>query len=322
MRPLKVEVSSEKAEAWAFDVFGIAGIATPLPGDIDRNFLLDCGVEGRWVMKIANAAEKLKEVECQVEALRFLRSSSISDVLPAVRTTVGGASVGEVEIASGERCCVRLLSYQEGRPIAGIGDPGPEMRAEIGTLLGRLDQHLQGFEHVGTRRKLEWDLVNFLEIQRYMSYVDAEIRPLVDEVMARFERKVVPRLELLRRSVVHNDANDYNILIAEDGDRYRLSGLIDFGDLVHTITVAELAIASAYLMLAAEEPLDAAEELRSAYETIVPLTEFERSLLPELSLARLCTSVVMAAQARAVCPEDDYMQITGQPARRLLRRLL
>ena len=49
----------------------------------------------------------------------------------------------------------------------------------------------------------------------------------------------------LPHSVIHNDANDYNVLI-EDG---RMSGLLDFGDLVHSATVCDLAIALAYTML-------------------------------------------------------------------------
>ena len=41
----------------------------------------------------------------------------------------------------------------------------------------------------------------------------------------------------------------------------------------------------------------------------------------DLVLARLSTSVLMAAQARTASPEDEYLQVTDEPARRLLRRI-
>ncbi len=81
--------------------------------------------------------------------------------------------------------------------------------------------------------------------------------------MVCFRRQVIPHLESLRHSVIHSDANDHNLLVSEVGGAPHVSGLIDFGDLVHSITVADPANAAAYAMLAAEDPIAAAEELPS-----------------------------------------------------------
>ncbi len=315
-------MSRQQAEGWAFDLFGVRGTAAPLPGYEDRNFLLDGGGEGRWVLKVAHSTTRRSEVECQLEALRFLASTSVAGFVPAVCATHHGDLSTQVETASCGLCFIRLVSYLEGTPMVEFGDPGSDLRAQTGRLLGRLDHHLLNFDHPGAHRHLTWDLVNFLELEPYLRYLDQEMMPIIEEVFDRFRRRVAPHLDGLRRSVIQNDGNDHNLLVSTASGAPRLCGLIDFGDLVFTITVAEPAIAAAYAMLAAEDPAAAANEIRLAFEKDLPLTEHERRLMPDLSLARLATSLLSAAQAKQASPEDAYLQVTDQPARRVLKMLV
>src|SRR5260370_40315721 len=68
------------------------------------------------------------------------------------------------------------------------------------------------------------------------------------------------RLSGLRRAAAHNDPNDFNILVApmEAGRHWRVTGILDFRDNVHTYAVADLAIAIAYAILGAADPPRAA----------------------------------------------------------------
>jgi 4-aminobutyrate aminotransferase-like enzyme len=145
---------------------------------------------------------------------------------------------------------------------------------------------------------------------------------MVEGHLDRFRHEVGPRLATLRHSFVYNDANDHNLLVKEDaGGSPSLVGLIDFGDALHTVTVAELAIACAYLMLDREDPLAEASRVISGYHSVRPLTPVERSALFDLVIARLCASVLLAAQRRRVEPENEYLQISAQPVARLLERM-
>ena len=54
-------------------------------------------------------------------------------------------------------------------------------------------------------------------------------------------------MERLPRQVIHNDGHAGNLLRADAGSEH-VTGLIDFGDLVHTVTVADLAVSGASLV--------------------------------------------------------------------------
>ncbi|GIT08322.1 MAG: hypothetical protein CM1200mP30_19520 [Pseudomonadota bacterium] len=60
------------------------------------------------------------------------------------------------------------------------------------------------------------------------------------------------------RGWIHNDCNDYNVLVIPNLHGSPSLGLIDFGDMSHSYLAAEPAAACAYAMLNKAEPLEAA----------------------------------------------------------------
>ena len=57
-----------------------------------------------------------------------------------------------------------------------------------------------------------------------------------------YRELVSPIYKDLRKSLIHNDINEWNVLANEN----KFAGLIDFGDMVDTATINELAISLAY----------------------------------------------------------------------------
>jgi Ser/Thr protein kinase RdoA (MazF antagonist) len=121
----------------------------------------------------------------------------------------------------------------------------------------------------------------------------------------------------LRQSVIHGDANDYNVIVV-DG---RMVGLLDFGDMVYTATVCDLAVALAYTMLGTMEPLKVAVQVIRAYEARYPLNAAEQQALFPLVLSRLAMSVCYSAHNRARNPDDPYQVVSEAAAWDLLGRL-
>ena len=68
----------------------------------------------------------------------------------------------------------------------------------------------------------------------------------IDTIVERFDTHVRPILGALPRRAIHDDLNDYNVLVDRQScERVTLavSGIVDFGDMVHSYAVADLAIA-------------------------------------------------------------------------------
>src|SRR4029079_2431793 len=105
-----------------------------------------------------------------------------------------------------------------------------------------------------------------------------------DPVLERFGERVLARLRDLPAQAIHNDANEHNVLVGDDG---RVSGLIDFGDVCRGPRVCGLAVACAYAMTPLEGPEREVLPLVAGYHEVAPLRPEELALLPDLVRARL-----------------------------------
>jgi 4-aminobutyrate aminotransferase-like enzyme len=103
--------------------------------------------------------------------------------------------------------------------------------------------------------------------------------------------------------------------------RRNVTGIVDFGDIVYSYAVADLAIAIAYAVLDKPDPLDAAVSIVRGYTRSRPLDDDEIAALFGLVLLRLCASVCIAARQQRQRPGDPYLSISQAPIARTLPRL-
>ncbi len=129
--------------------------------------------------------------------------------------------------------------------------------------------------------------------------------------------EVGPGLQSLPRGVIHNDANDYNLLVSAG----ELSGILDFGDMVESALVCELANACAYAMFEKADPLRAARAVIYGYHQARPLADGEIRLLFPLIATRLAMSVSICALQSRDEPEKEYLRVSEASAWKLLSRL-
>jgi 4-aminobutyrate aminotransferase-like enzyme/Ser/Thr protein kinase RdoA (MazF antagonist) len=315
----------EEAVHWVWELYGIRGKATPMPSERDQNFLLKAETGKRFVLKIANALEDRDLLEAQNQAMSHLTESG--SVCPQVVPTQRGESIAEILSPSGTKHMVRLVSYLPGIPFGQVRRHSTELLHNLGRYVGRMDRALTTFDHPAMHRDFHWDLARAVEVIRgYQSVIaDTELRHLVDRLAAAFEHHVAPVLPRLRTGVIHNDANDYNVIVGGGDDPYtrnqHVIGIIDFGDMVYSYTVSDLAIAIAYAILDKPDPLAAAAPIVRGYHVENPLTEDEISTLFGLTCMRLCLSVSIAAYQHRERPHDPYLAISQEPIRETLPRL-
>jgi hypothetical protein len=99
-------------------------------------------------------------------------------------------------------------------------------------------------------------------------------------------------------------------------------GLIDFGDMVHSYTVSDLALTIAYAILDQPDPLSIAAQITRGYHASFPLFEDEITALFGLVTLRLCTSVAIAAEQQSRQPENEYLGVSQGPIRNSLPELM
>ncbi|HKT38612.1 MAG TPA: phosphotransferase, partial [Ktedonobacterales bacterium] len=317
--------TEEDAERIALEVYGARAKARALPGERDANFYLETEQGHAFVLKIAPAGEQWETLDLQNQALEHLSVQDETLALPRVCATPAGETIEVVSDGNGTEHFARMLTYVPGRLFAQSRPHSPALLRSLGNWLGRVDSALQGFAHPTAERVLKWDLRQASWIREYLHCIASpDRRALVESLFSLYETDVLPALPTLRQSIIHNDANDYNVLVSAASEREagQVVSVIDFGDMVYTATVSEVAIAAAYAMLDKPDPLAAAAAVVAGYHEAFPLREDELAVLYPLICTRLCVSVVNAAYQQQIEPENAYLQISTQPVWALLERLV
>ena len=207
-----------------------AAAARELPSDRDQNFFLEMADGAAYVLKIAGAAEEESVLNFQNQALLHLAGrEDLAEFIPRLCPAAGGAVMSQAAGADGQIHFVRLMAHLPGAPLAGVNPHSGTLLAESGRLLGRVDGALLDFGHPAMDRRLHWDLAHAqATLAQYAPYIeDAEKRALVAFFLERYLAEAGPLLPSLRRSVIHSDGNDHNILISADKKAPRQRGGAD-----------------------------------------------------------------------------------------------
>jgi 4-aminobutyrate aminotransferase-like enzyme/Ser/Thr protein kinase RdoA (MazF antagonist) len=310
------------AESIAHEHYALDARAGALASERDQNFLLTTAAGERFVLKIANALEPHSVLEAQQLALAHVGSTL--GIVPRVLPALGGATITEVVTPDGRMHFAWLITYLDGMPFATLGRRTHALLEDFGRRIGALNASLASFDHPAIHREFDWDLARARDvIAAHRPLVsDPALGAVIDGIMERTERDVAPLLPLLRVTAIHNDLNDHNVIVCDGGDPFtrhqQVSGIVDFGDMLHSFTVSDLAIAAAYVCLGATDPLADLAAIVRGYHAEYPLEENERIALFGLVLLRLATSACMAARQRADAPDNTYLDVSQEAIRRML----
>ncbi|MGH9675598.1 MAG: phosphotransferase, partial [Candidatus Acidiferrum sp.] len=336
-RPTTEAEASHLAE----ELYGIRAAAKSLPGEYDDNFHLTTeGVAPErppiayatansarsgqsFVLKVMHPAREQSFIDLQCRALQHLAQRAPHLSLPRVVPACDGQLFRAVTAADGSLRLVWLLTFVPGTVLAKVNPHSPELLASLGGLLGEIDATLQSFSHPAAQRELKWDLSGAVWIRDFLKHIDGvSRRALVEKFLKLYEEEVVPAMPRLRRSVIHGDANDHNVLVSDPWPQPRkATSVIDFGDMHYGLTASEPAIAAAYAILGKKDPLQVAAAVVAGYHRAFPLEESEIAALYALIGARLAVSVTNSAQRKTVKPEDPYVTVSEASAWDALERL-
>ena len=288
---------------------------TPLWGYDNKNYKVTTE-EGSFVLKqYAEEPAFCHLLEAENEILEKLTEELPGFFPKPIKTVTGDYLVSGEDDKN--TLIYRLLPYLEGG-LLGKTDQSEELLESFGTLLGKMDnQLLQIRNPVFEARKYAWDNLHIDLSADYSKLIqDPADRRLVDYFAMQFNEQVRPKIPGLRYSIIHGDANDLNVIVKEN----KATGIIDFGDLLYSLLINELAIALSYIMFNKEDPVKCALPVIRGYCNELPLTTEEIDLLYYLIATRLCIGVRHAAYARQARPGEEYLTISEKPSWKLLHQ--
>ncbi len=282
--------------------FGVTGDLSPLTSERDLNFRLTTPHQ-TCVLKLANAAEPPQVTAFQTLALLHLSHSPLP--VPRVIPTLQGTT--EAETPHG---ILRLLTWLHGHP-QHLTPRSLTQCAAMGQAAARLTLALQGFHHAAADHVLQWDIKQASALRPLLPFITNDLRPLATETLDRFDRDVALHLPHLRAQVVHNDLNPHNVLV-DPQDPSRITGILDFGDMVLTPLICDAAVAASYQI----DPGNARTSLQTfaaAYHATLPLTAQEAALLPDLTATRMLTTLAIASARAARYPDNAAYILRNVP---------
>ncbi len=291
------------ALALAAQHFGLTGTVSPLTSERDLNFRLTTP-QGRFVLKLANSAEPADLTALQTRALIHLETYTLPT--PRVIRTLAGETA-----ATTPHGTLRLLTYLEGQP-QHLSPRTPAQCAAMAATAARLALSLQGFHHPAAAHILQWDIKQASALRPLLPHIATDLRPLATETLDRFDRDIHPQLSHCRTQIVHNDLNPHNVLV-DPADPDRITGILDFGDMVETPLICDAGVTAAYQIDPAA-PWNSLNTFARAYHAILPLTPLELQLLPDLAATRMLTTLAVASARAARYPGNAAYILRNVPA--------
>jgi 4-aminobutyrate aminotransferase-like enzyme/Ser/Thr protein kinase RdoA (MazF antagonist) len=311
-----IRITSDQAAEIARQLYQLSGEIVPLPGELDFNFKITDGTQ-RYVLKISRPDVSSGYVAFQQALLDYVTASQVPVMCPRTVSAVDGKSISRIVDDAGNPRLVRLLTWIDGRMWSDVTPVTDRLLVSLGRQAGQVTQALQGFDHDLAHRDLVWDLAQADWTRDHLDLFSSEQREIIDFFYHRFTQ-IQPVYQGLRKSVVHNDANDNNVVVTRDRVHPEVTAIIDYGDAVYTQTLNDLAVTVAYAVMGKPDPLGAAQCVVQGYHTTFPLEAKEPALLYTLVGIRLVISVTKSALNRVKEPENTYLLISEKPAWDLL----
>ncbi len=299
------------------DRWGITAVeAQRVGGELDMTLRVVDDEGTAHCVKVRSIGENGSDVDLELAALEHLRRRDPIDV-PRIRPTIDGDDRSVVDGRT-----VWVLSWLEGMRWADVAHHGPRLARQLGAAARRLSRALASFDHPAAGRTHHWDLRAVDEaILRHADQLTSERQRAVGEkALQLFADRVDPRIDRLPRSVVHQDLNDHNVIVSVDQGLASIAGIIDFGDLLHSVTIAELAVPMAYAMLRTPQPLDSAAEVAAGWFGEESPTDDELAVLFPMALGRLVVNATTWSARMAHQP--GYARLRSADTWSALDRLL
>jgi Ser/Thr protein kinase RdoA (MazF antagonist) len=298
--------------------YGEMELLTDLEGDRDSNFKVRLETGRTAVLKLMHPDCDVKSVALQCAALNHLSACPLK--LPSVIPDRTGSDWQVVTIGGRQRL-IWLLNWCPGTLLAHVETGNAALYASFGEVLATLNRALEDFHPSTLPPGSHWDLTRALEVSPFLGDIHSDSRATAQKVLLRFEEFTRHRLPGLSHGIIHNDANDHNVLVDVSGEMPIVTGLFDFGDLSWQPVICDVAIALTYLLMGKKNPLEVCGQFLKGYSIRRSLSPKELEMLFDLIQTRLVVSIAISSHRQLSEPDNAYITISQQPAVQTLEML-
>ncbi len=310
-----LEISTLEAETYALEYYGIQGKAKRLAGYEDINFQLKLTDGTIYLLKVSKSDIDTNFLELQTNILLHIANHTLNFEVPKPIRNLNNQYYFSIEKSPNEICWIRMNTWVEGDIVYNKKYHPADLLKNWGKTCASLDTILLDFDISGLGKSHDWDLSLSLNNRAFRTYLKEEKQlKIADYFWDLFEKEVLPIYPKLEKQVIHCDINDFNLLANNDLENPIITGVIDFGDVVYSYKINELAIACAYAMMFKPNPLEAAMNLVKGYHSVSKLLIEELEILYILIGNRLLTTVSNAAKNHHLFPENEYLFVSELPA--------
>ncbi len=313
-----VHIGPDEAIKITKELYGFDAQAQVLDGELDFNFRMTYGDE-EYILKVSRPDAKHDDAQFQDAMLAHVRKADSTILAPQPVADLKGDTISTYADQQGNSRLVRLLMWVDGRLWSSVNPKSEALLYSLGQEAGKLTLSLSTFEHPCAHRTFDWDLAGSMWTKEYTHLLEEPKQEMAHYFHTQFDA-IQEVYASLRKSIVHNDANDNNIVVSHDLLAPKVRAIIDYGDAVYTHTINDLAICLAYAIMEKNDPLAASLDLISGYHEQFPLEEKELVCLHTLVAMRLLTTVTKSAINREKEPDNTYLQVSEKPAWEVLEK--
>jgi Ser/Thr protein kinase RdoA (MazF antagonist) len=228
--------------------YNLSGQLKQLGSCQDINYRLIATDSQKYVVKYLNESITSDDIRFQHQILDYLKAFPTHRyVFPyPLKRTDTNSTIVELIDPHGRKYHMCILTYIDGDLLSEFKYLHSSALTEIGSDIASSSLMLKGFPLSDDyKRTCEWDMRKAYDIcdQRKAAVKDANYQSKLMTMALKNYEVVLHYDNSLRHQLVHGDLADYNI-IAEKGSlgRPKIKGIIDFGDVVESWLVGDLAI--------------------------------------------------------------------------------
>tara|TARA_Y100000590_G_scaffold465834_1_gene639302 strand:+ start:2331 stop:3329 length:999 start_codon:yes stop_codon:yes gene_type:complete len=295
--------------------YGFPCTAEDLYSERDRNFYIKSENGREYILKISNPAEDQSALQMQIDCSGYIINKDSNLNIPLTIKSTTGKNIIIMD-KDGFTYYARMVTYIPGIFLKDY-NKSDVVLSSLGAFMARISRAMKGFEHPVANRIFPWNLSQHDFIKHFNQELKTEEEmEIVQFFLHQAQAYQMDNEKEISWAVIHNDGNDHNILVNEQGEA---TGIIDFGDMGYSYQVAEPAVAMAYVALDTSDPFNSMGQVLKGYHESFQLSEKELKFSIYLVCLRLSVSVTMSAYRKKLFPQNEYITLSEASALEFLR---